>query len=119
VLRVDLVNYNGNPSYAEYNDFVISGAAHKYRLESVGTYSGNAGDAMIVKHIGMMFTTFDQDNDVIARNCAVDYLGAWWYKDCHAANLNGEYGNNNYGQGINWMDVSYSRKFSEMKLRPF
>jgi len=120
VLRVDLVDYLGKPTYAEYNDFFILGAARKYKLDSAGTYSGNAGDSL-VGHVGMMFTTIDQDNDAHAGgiNCAVKYLGAWWHRACHTSNLNGEYGNNNFAEGISWADYYHSKKFSEMKLRPF
>ena len=38
-----------------------------------------------------MFTTKDQDNDGAESNCAFRSKGAWWYKSCHAANLNGLY----------------------------
>lgn len=41
---------------------------------------------------GMMFTTKDQDNDELGSiNCANRYFGGWWYKACHATNLNGLY----------------------------
>ena len=50
------------------------------------------------------FSTFDNDNDPNPTiNHAVDWRGAWWYQDGHTSNLNGEYGNDNHGQGINWI----------------
>ena len=49
------------------------------------------------------FSTFDNDNDASSTtNNAVTWRGAWWYHNGHTSNLNGEYGNNNHGQGINW-----------------
>ena len=71
----------------------------------------------------MKFTTFDQDNDPTPTfNCATRWLGAWWYGlHCFDSNLNGEYGNNRLGEGVNWrfwLDNAYSLKFTEMKLRP-
>jgi len=42
-LRVDLGDWEGNTAYAEYNNFTVGSAADKYRLASVGTYTGTAG----------------------------------------------------------------------------
>ena len=43
VLRVDLTDWNNTKRYAEYNSFRVLGEEHKYRLSSIGTYSGDAG----------------------------------------------------------------------------
>lgn len=75
------------------------------------------GDSMW-KHDGMYFTTYDNDN--WGGNCATKYHGAWWYNACHGANLNGEYGNTQYGEGINWNSwngVYYSMKEVRMMVR--
>jgi len=42
-LRVDLADFSGNSRYAEYDDFRVGSAEEKYRLDSVGTYRGTAG----------------------------------------------------------------------------
>lgn len=42
-LRVDLADFNGNRSYAEYNNFKTGPSSDQFILQSVGTYSGNAG----------------------------------------------------------------------------
>jgi len=79
------------------------------------------GDALTVKHLGQKFSTPDQDNDVASYSCAVSYKGAWWYKKCFDANLNGEYNNTETYKGVNWADwlgFSYSLRFTEMKIRP-
>ena len=41
-LRVDLADFEGNTRYAEYDNFRVDSAQEKYRLASLGTYSGNA-----------------------------------------------------------------------------
>ena len=80
------------------------------------------GDSLTVEHHGQQFTTYDQDHDKnSALNCAERYQGAWWYRRCHHANLNGIYGQSDHGVGINWLQWrghGFSMKKSEMKLRP-
>lgn len=50
-----------------------------------------AGDAMTY-HQDQAWTTVDKDNDVTMSNCALNHHGAWWYKNCHLANINGKWG---------------------------
>ncbi|XP_078344004.1 uncharacterized protein LOC144629648 [Oculina patagonica] len=73
-------------------------------------------------HNGMLFSTQDQDNDLHAVNsCAQQYMGAWWYNGCHKSNLNGQYGDNTFGEGINWYawrGHTYSLKESAIKVKP-
>lgn len=52
---------------------------------------GPAGDALSY-HAGSPFSTRDRDPRGRPRPCAVAYTGAWWYHNCHYANLNGRYG---------------------------
>lgn len=82
-----------------------------------------SGDSLL-KHNGMKFTTKDRDNDHSENNCATFYHGAWWYRNCHTSNLNGQYlrgQHTSYADGIEWSSWTgwqYSLKFSEMKIRP-
>ena len=43
-------------------------------------------------HSGSVFSARDRDPNNLLISCAVSYRGAWWYRDCHYANLNGLYG---------------------------
>ncbi|POI20684.1 hypothetical protein CIB84_015569 [Bambusicola thoracicus] len=81
---------------------------------------GPTGDALSY-HAGSPFSTRDHDPRGRPRPCAVAYTGAWWYRNCHYANLNGRYGVPYDHQGINWYPwkgFEYSIPFTEMKLRP-
>ena len=86
-LRIDLqIRSNLSWYYAECNSFVVSNEASNYRITFFG-FSGNLGDAFS-SHNGMMFTTYDRDNDVWFGNCAVHYGAGFWYKNCGPGHLN-------------------------------
>uniref|UniRef100_G1KQL7 Tenascin N n=1 Tax=Anolis carolinensis TaxID=28377 RepID=G1KQL7_ANOCA len=117
-LRVDLQTHNDS-AYAVYDLFQVGPSRDRYRL-AVGRYRGTAGDAMSYHH-GYKFTTRDRDSDIAISNCALSHYGGWWYKNCHLANLNGKYGDNDHSAGVNWEPWKghlYSIPFTEMKIRP-
>src|SRR6218665_460648 len=76
-------------------------------------------------HGGAQFTTIDADHDTHnTTNCAKLFHGAWWYKACHASNLNGRYLGGNHtsdADGINWKtfrDYHHSMKTTRMEISP-
>ncbi|KFB38463.1 AGAP011225-PA-like protein [Anopheles sinensis] len=90
-LLVEVKDFHGNYGYAIYTEFSIGSESEMYVLKKLGTYSGTAGNAMIVNK-NQKFSTFDRDNDSLEDgNCAEQRHGAWWYVDCSSANLNGRY----------------------------
>ena len=42
-------------------------------------------------HKDRPFSTKDRDNDQSSGSCAEHRHGAWWYRNCQHANLNGGY----------------------------
>ncbi|XP_030223809.1 fibrinogen-like protein 1 [Gadus morhua] len=135
-VRINLGDFEGSQSYAEYNDFKVGPEESDYLL-SFGAYSGTAGDALSgnyrtgvslwASHQGAKFTTYDRDNDNLAwGNCAQEDKGGWWFNRCHSAHLNGLY----YPSGpysavtddgivwVTWRGWWYSLKTTVMKLRP-
>uniref|UniRef100_A0A671PXB8 Janusin n=1 Tax=Sinocyclocheilus anshuiensis TaxID=1608454 RepID=A0A671PXB8_9TELE len=118
-LRIDMKD--GLESvYANYDRFSIGDSKSLYKLR-IGEYNGTAGDSLSY-HQSRPFSTKDKDNDIAVTNCALSYKGAWWYKNCHRANLNGKYGESRHSQGINWYHWKgheFSIPFVEMKMRPF
>ncbi|XP_029470531.1 fibrinogen C domain-containing protein 1 [Rhinatrema bivittatum] len=126
-LRVDLEDFENSTTFAHYGTFgvglfSVDPEEDGYPL-TIADYSGTAGDSLL-KHSGMKFTTKDVDNDHSDNNCAAFYHGAWWYRNCHASNLNGQYlkgQHTSYADGIEWSSWTgwqYSLKFTEMKIRP-
>ncbi|KAH9509862.1 Ficolin-2 [Bulinus truncatus] len=117
-LRVDF-DYNQNKYFAKYSTFYVSNESDGYKLLVRG-YSGNAKDSLTNQN-GMKFTTYDKDQDAYSPdNCAVLYLGGWWYKNCHYSNLNGLWGSTEYGKGLNWMTTTgfhASASMTEIKIR--
>ncbi|XP_071980915.1 tenascin-X-like isoform X3 [Engystomops pustulosus] len=117
-LRVDL-RAGEETAYAFYDDFRVEAEKEQFRLR-LGQYRGTAGDSMSY-HNNMMFSTRDRDTQRRILPCAMSYRGAWWYRNCHYANLNGLYNNNKDHQGVNWKTwkgFEFSIPFTEMKLRP-
>ena len=120
-LRVDLGDFDGNTSYAQYTTFSVGDSTTEYTL-TVGGYSGTAGDSLAY-HNGMKFSTRDNDNDFYSGSCAQFWHGAWWFNYCFYSHLNGLYHHNpvvSYANGTiwsTWKGFSYSLKFTEMKTR--
>ncbi|KFP19296.1 Fibrinogen C domain-containing protein 1, partial [Egretta garzetta] len=107
-LRVDLEDFDNGTAFAHYGSFgvglfSVDPEEDGYPV-SISDYSGTAGDSFL-KHNGMKFTTKDLDNDHSENNCAAFYHGAWWYRNCHTSNLNGQYlkgHHSSYADGIEW-----------------
>ncbi|KAL9972082.1 hypothetical protein ACROYT_G018323 [Oculina patagonica] len=121
VLRVEVSDWEGATAFAKYGIFLVGSESTKYEL-TIGSYSGNAGDSLSY-HSASAFTTMDSDNDDRIDNCAVNSVGAWWYKSCHDSNLNGQYmgAGRKDSKGIvwfHWKNSLQTLKTSQMMLRP-
>uniref|UniRef100_A0A3B3UL33 Tenascin N n=1 Tax=Poecilia latipinna TaxID=48699 RepID=A0A3B3UL33_9TELE len=117
-IRFDL-GLGSDRAYAVYDNFKIAPVRQRFKL-TIGKYRGTAGDAMTY-HQGRPWTTMDSDNDLALTNCARTHKGAWWYANCHLANLNGKWGDNAHSVGVNWEPWKghlTSLDFTEMKIRP-
>ncbi|XP_071835801.1 uncharacterized protein [Apostichopus japonicus] len=136
-IRIDLVDREGTPYFAEYDSFRINDENDKYRLSAVGTYSGTTEvrdtvykENALKFQFNSFFSTYDQDNDNSPRHCALDRQGAWWHSKCCRSNLNGNYfasvvPSTTYCCGeqssICWNNLpgpDHNIKYSEMKIRP-
>ncbi|TTF41818.1 Tenascin [Bagarius yarrelli] len=117
-LRVDL-RVGNDTVYAHYSNFSVGSEVDHYTIDVSG-YFGTAGDSMRY-HNGCPFSTKDKDPSNNNVQCAKEYMGGWWYKNCYKANLNGVYATFSKDQGVVWIDwkgKDISLPFTEMKLRP-
>lgn len=75
-------DFEGKLRYEAYDAFAIGDELDYYKLHTLGTATGTAGDSLRRQH-NMNFSSQDQDNDKHTSNCAQLYTGGWWYNDCH------------------------------------
>ncbi|KAF7650352.1 hypothetical protein LDENG_00127220 [Lucifuga dentata] len=146
---IDMEDWTGAKVSARYQQFTIQSETSNYIL-AVDGYSGNAGNAFMegsselfgenrtmTIHNGMMFSTYDRDNDNWnpgdpSKQCAKEDGGGWWYNRCHSANPNGRYymggaytkfmakhGTDDGVVWMNWKGSWYSLKAISMKIRPY
>uniref|UniRef100_A0A1I8NTD0 Fibrinogen C-terminal domain-containing protein n=1 Tax=Stomoxys calcitrans TaxID=35570 RepID=A0A1I8NTD0_STOCA len=120
-LMVVMREWSGEMVHAHYDLFKIAGENEKYAITSLGNYNGDAEDALDY-HLGMAFSTYDQDNDLSTRNCAEYFKGAWWFRSCYASHLNGPYRLEAAAQqaGVSWdkWKKDYSFQYAVMQIRP-
>ena len=119
-LGVELADFEGNYTYAQYSFFSVRNSEANYTLNIAG-YTGTAGDSLSY-HNGAQFSAKDRDNDQRNENCATKWQGAWWYKVeiCFATHLNGLYRRvQERWQGVVWNGFhnGISLKYAQMKLR--
>uniref|UniRef100_H3CBR0 Fibrinogen beta chain n=1 Tax=Tetraodon nigroviridis TaxID=99883 RepID=H3CBR0_TETNG len=148
-LLIEMQDWTGAKVFARYQKFTVQSAASNYVL-AVDGYSGNAGNSFMegslelfgvnrtmTIHNGMMFSTYDRDNDNWtpgdpAKQCSREDGGGWWYNRCHSSNPNGRYymggaytrhmakhGTDDGVVWMNWKGSWYSQKAISMKVRPF
>lgn len=144
VMRVELEDWSGHKSTADYSTFRLGSENDNYRITYAYFLGGDAGDALdgfdfgddtsdkfYTSHNGMQFSTYDKDNDRYDGNCAEQDGSGWWMNRCHAAHLNGKYyidgtyseadSPSGYDNGImwsTWRSRWYSMKKVSMKIIP-
>ncbi|XP_023391915.1 angiopoietin-1 isoform X3 [Pteropus alecto] len=123
-LRIELMDWEGNRAYSQYDRFHIGNEKQNYRLYLKG-HTGTAGkQSSLILH-GADFSTKDADNDNCMCKCALMLTGGWWFDACGPSNLNGMFytAGQNLGKlnGIKWhyfKGPSYSLHSTTMMIRP-
>ncbi|XP_052389650.1 microfibril-associated glycoprotein 4-like isoform X1 [Carassius gibelio] len=123
MLRVDLEDFEGRKGFALYSSFSVGCEFAGYQLHVSGFTDGGAGNSLS-GHNGQKFSTFDNDQDSYEKNCAKQYLGGFWYKDCLSTNPNGVYlwGEDPTYHAIGvvwstWKNYAVSMKSISMKIK--
>ncbi|XP_008155987.2 angiopoietin-2 isoform X2 [Eptesicus fuscus] len=124
VLRIRLVDWEGNEAQALYEHFSLSGEDLNYRIHLKGL-TGSAGKISSISQPGSDFSTKDVDRDRCICKCAQMLTGGWWFDACGPSNLNGMYypqrQSTNRFNGIKWYywkGSGYSLKATAMMIRP-
>ncbi|XP_036407312.1 fibrinogen beta chain [Megalops cyprinoides] len=148
-ILIEMTDWTGAQVMARYQQFTVQGETTNYIL-AVAKYSGTAGDSFLegateltgenrtmTIHNGMMFSTYDRDNDKWTagdptKQCSREDGGGWWYNRCHSSNPNGRYyyggaytkymakhGTDDGVVWMNWKGSWYSLKAISMKIRPY
>ncbi|XP_068619019.1 fibrinogen C domain-containing protein 1-like [Battus philenor] len=123
-LRIELETQHGRDGFASYSVFTVASEHEGYRIGTLGSFHGTAGDSLTY-HAGQKFSTHDADNDEWKDgSCATEHGGAWWYKECDKSNLNGKYtlsADEPQGQNMYWISFkapAVPLTKSRMMIRP-
>ena len=117
-----------SPMYmALYNQFNVANEISKFKL-SIGEYQKisypHVASNQMMRHNGMKFSTFYQDNDIFEFNCAENY-GAGWHEKCQNVQFLGKYSPVqkcvDIGTCIHWRilsgyDLSISLKYAKILI---
>ena len=129
-LRVDLADWEGNTSFAKYDQFSVGAEDSDYTLSVSGYQSASTAGDSLRNHNGKRFSTPDRDNDdtrsSTTPSCPVIHHGSWWFVRCYISLLTGKYytsggPRSSRPHGINWGTWKmggYSLRLAEMKIRP-
>ena len=106
-LRVNMTDWDGRTLWAGYDRFSVGPESGNYTLSVTGYDSDSTALDMMNYNNGMMFTTYDRDNDrwrdfgsiFVTSNdyqaggtdCARERKGGWWYSICLFVNPTGVY----------------------------
>ncbi|KAK6189716.1 hypothetical protein SNE40_001716 [Patella caerulea] len=127
-LRIDLLDWEDQHAWAQYDYFKVASEENKYKL-TVNGFSGTAGDSLAY-HNNMFFSTMDRDHDKWYASCSNKDQSGWWFNACSYASLNGIFHPNGEQNitpdgvitGITWFEwkqnLAYSMKRVEMKIKP-
>ncbi|XP_070141079.1 fibroleukin-like [Drosophila kikkawai] len=103
-LYIQVVDHDDVTAYARYDHFEVGSKKEEYKIKSLGSYSGNAGDA---------FRSLE-NAPIKAWDCGTTYSYSWWEATPMNCNLNGMY-NTPQKYGFYWGRLSLGNKECHLK----
>ncbi|MEM7156532.1 MAG: fibrinogen-related protein [Myxococcota bacterium] len=70
-----------------YDDFSVGDESSNFVLSVQNTPMSNDGGFFVDHHDGHPFSTWDNDNDDNAANCADNNSAGWWYNNCFSVSI--------------------------------
>ncbi|XP_033235364.1 ficolin-1-like [Drosophila pseudoobscura] len=120
-LYIELQDFNGSVAHARYDNFQVGSEEEAFELQSLGEYSGTAGDSL-THHLNGNFSTPDQDSKLSTTEICppISNFGGWWFEDCAQSSLNGRYMDydanaDNTQRGIFWASWRPSDRMALIK----
>ena len=103
-LYIGLESSFGRQAWARFRTFQVGDEASGYSMTKAEGYEGTAGDLLGILS-GTRFSVFTQPQQVQSDvQCSTVRAGGWWFRDCHASNLNGHYySDRSQGDGVMWL----------------
>jgi len=125
-LRVDLADWEGNTSFAKYDQFSVGDEDSDYTLSVSGYQSASTAGDSLYGHNGQRFSTLDFP--ITSPDCL--QLLAWWYYCWGGLGHSiltgvyypgGEYDFTSEPYGVIWWTLqnrTFSVRYADMKIRP-
>jgi hypothetical protein len=89
----ELKSNAGAKASVHYKTFQVAHESDSYRLTIDDYQTSKAGNAM-AEHNDMLFSTYDQDNDLDSADACATFPvagGGWWFNSCGTATLTARY----------------------------
>lgn len=106
MVKVEATTFDGETNYIIMDGFWIEDESNGYKLHLGQHLEGNAAHSVDMFYSnGMKFSTFDRDNDVFNKNCALKFLSGYWHNKCRLISPNAPYLQPSkcvYKKGIHW-----------------
>ncbi|EDS38900.1 conserved hypothetical protein [Culex quinquefasciatus] len=117
-LVIELRDENGRYGYARYSQFVVAGEADRYKLTTLGTFTGTIGSRLENSRDEAFYARDDVKGGGGSSSCGWDHGGGWWYYNCQDSMLNGPYKRDGSTQkGIFWKEFADAATYSRMMIR--